>query len=665
MNRSRHVVSSAKSILSCLLLASCFTSPVWAAKDDATETTKAANKAVLDALPFNDTQDFKDADKGFIAPLPNNGVIKMDDGTPIWDISQFNFVIDKDAPETTNPSLWRQLQLLAKSGLYEVAPKIYQVRGNDLTNLTFIEGDKGVAIVDPNISAEAAKYGLDLYREHRGDKPVVAVIYTHSHIDHFGGVRGVVDEADVKSGKVKIVAPEGFVEEAVSENVFAGNAMTRRAGYMYGNLIEKGPKGGLGTGLGLSTSTGTPTLIEPTDIISSDDQTLEIDGLTYEFMMAPGSEAPAEMLFYIPQLKALCPAEDVNHTMHNLYSLRGAKVRDAKRWSSYIHAVIGRWGNDADVMFAPHHWPTWGNDNIVDQLKKQRDLYKYTNDQTLRLANQGYNMVEAAEMVKLPPELANYWGNRGYYGSLNHNVKAVWNFYLGWFDGNPSRLHPLPSAEAGKKFVEYMGGADAIMSKAQKDFDAGNYRWVAQVLDKLVSAQPDNQKAKNMLADALVQMGYQSENGPWRNFYLSGAKELRDGVKELPMPNTSSPDIVSSMSTEMFLDFLAIHVDGDKAAGKKIYINMTMADMDKTYGVTLENGVLNYYTAALDDADLTINITREEFNDIILGAASLKDKVKSGDATLEGDESKFDELMSVMVTFDPWWPIMTPKEAKM
>ncbi len=647
------------------LVCSVTSGGLMAAQDEATETTKAANEKVLETLPFSDKQDFKDTDKGFIAPIPNDGVIKGKDGKPVWDLSQFSFAIDSEAPATANPSLWRQLQLLLKTGLYEVTPRIYQVRNNDLTNISFIEGDTGIIVVDPNISAETAKAGLELYREHRGDKPVVAVIYTHSHIDHFGGVRGVADGDAVKAGKIKIIAPEGFTEEAVSENVFAGNTMSRRAGYMYGNLIDKGPKGGLGTGLGLSTSTGTPTLIEPTDIINDENHTLKIDGLTFEFMMAPGSEAPAEMLFYIPELKALCPAEDVNHTMHNLYTLRGAKVRDARAWSGYIDAALQRWGDKAEVLFAPHHWPTWGQDKIVEQFKKQRDLYKYLNDQTLRLANQGYNMVEAAEMVELPPELGEYWPNRGYYGSLNHNVKAVWNFYLGWFDGNAARLHPLPPTEAGKKFVDYMGGADAIIQKAKKDYDAGEYRWVAQVLDKLVMAQPDNQKAKDLMADALTQLGYQAENGQWRNFYLTGAKELRNGVKELPVTNTSSPDIVGSMTIPMYLDFVAIHVDGMKAAGKKISMNFSLTDTKEDYSVTLENGVLNYHKKLLDDADLTIKTTREDFNDVLLGKTTLKDMVGSGEASLDGDSAKFDEFRSVLVEFDPWWPVMTPKKAAM
>lgn len=636
-----------------------------AAGNAASDATAQANQALLDELPFDDKADFENVAKGFIAPLPNNGQVKNDNGDVVWDAGQFDFATDKEAPDTVNPSLWRQLQLLSTPGLYEVTPKIHQVRGADLSVITFIEGDTGVIVIDPCISAETAKMAYDLYQEHVGEKPVTAVIHTHSHVDHFGGVRGVVDEADVKAGKVKIIAPAGFVEEAVSENVYAGNHMSRRAGYMYGNLLDKGPQGSLGTGLGLSTSTGTVTLIQPTDTVTETGQKMTIDGLEFDFLMAPGTEAPAEMHFYIPELKALTAAENATHTMHNLYTLRGAKVRSASAWSGYLHDTIEEWGDEVEVLYAPHHWPTWGNENVVNHLKKQRDLYKYINDQTLRLANQGYNMYEAAEMIELPDELAHYWANRGYYGSVNHNVKATWNYYLGFFDGNPARLHPLPPVEAGDKFVEYMGGAEAVIEKAMGDYDEGNYRWVAQVLDKVVMAEPDNQRAKDLLADALEQMGYQAESGPWRNFYLSGAKELRNGVKVLPMPNTASPDVVASMPLEMFFDYLAIQIDGHKAAGKTMMMNFALSDTDEDYGVALENGVLNYYDEPFDNADVSISMARADLNDVLAGQSSIKDKVDAGDATLDGDADTFDEFRSLLVKFDPWWPIVTPKEEAM
>ena len=625
----------------------------------ASEATVAANAAVLKELPFQDTLDFQDAMRGFIASLPNNGAITSDDGRAVWDLSRFQFAKDQSAPATVNPSLWRQLQLLAIGGLFEVTPSIYQVRGADLSNITFIEGKTGIIVMDPCISVETAKAGFDLYRKHRGNKQVVAVIYTHSHLDHFGGVRGVVDEKDVKAGKVRIVAPEHFVEEAVSENVLAGNHMRRRASYMNGKLVPPGPVGMVGAGLGLTTPNGMSTLIEPTNVITKTGQTLTIDGLTFEFLMAPGSEAPAEMHFYIPELKALTAAENANHTLHNLYTLRGAKVRDARAWASYLDQTIERWGDKAEVLYGPHHWPTWGNARIVHHLKKQRDVYKYLNDQTLRLANHGYNMVEAAEMIDLPRELGQYWASRGTYGSVSHDVKAVWTYYLGYWDGNPTRLQPLPPIDAGKKYVEYMGGAGAVIRKARRDYEAGNYRWVAQVLDQVVSADPSNQEAKNLLADALEQMGYQAESGPWRNFYLTGAKELREGVKKLPAPQTASLEIIRSMPIEMCFDYLAVRLNGPKSEGKHIAINVSLPDSKQQYGLVLENAVL-HTGKPVKQPDVTLTIARASLNDIILGQATLAKKLESGDAKVEGNRAQLDTLLSLLDTFEFWWNVSTP-----
>jgi alkyl sulfatase BDS1-like metallo-beta-lactamase superfamily hydrolase len=625
----------------------------------ASAATVAANAAVLRELPFQDKQDFQDAMRGFIAPLPNNGAITSDDGRAVWDLSRFQFAKDQPAPATVNPSLWRQLQLLSIGGLFEVTPRIYQVRGGDLSNITFIEGKTGIIVMDPCISVETAKAGLDLYHKHRGNRPVVAVVYTHSHIDHFGGVRGVLDEKDVKAGKVRIIAPEHFVEEAVSENVVAGNHMQRRASYMFGKLISPGPVGMLGAGLGLTTPNGMSTLIEPTDVITKTGQTLTIDGLTFEFLLAPGSEAPAEMHFYVPELRALTAAENANHTLHNLYTLRGAKVRDARGWASYLDQTIERWGDQAEVLYGPHHWPTWGQARIVDHLKKQRDMYKYLNDQTLRLANHGYNMVEAAEMINPPRELGQHWANRGTYGSVSHDVKAVWTYYLGYLDGNPARLEPLPPIDAGKKYVEYMGGASAVIQKARKDYEAGNYRWVAQVLDQVVSADPSNQEAKNLLADALEQMGYQAESGPWRNFYLTGAKELREGVKKLPVPRTTRADIIRSMPIEMLFDYLAVRLNGPKSDGKNISINLNLPDSKQQYALVLENAVL-HTSKPVKQPDAILTIARASLNDIILGQATLAEKLESGNVKVEGNKAHLDTLLSLLDTFEFWWNVSTP-----
>ena len=496
----------------------------------AAAATKQANDALYKQLPFSDNTDFTNAHKGFIAALPTE-VIKGEQGNVIWNPQQYNFVKEGEkAPDTVNPSLWRQSQLINISGLFEVTEGVYQIRNLDLSNMTIIEGKEGITVVDPLVSAETAKVGMDLYYKNRGNKPVVAVIYTHSHVDHYGGVRGVVDEADVKSGKVKIYAPSGFMEAAVAENIMAGNVMSRRASYMYGNLLKPDATGQVGAGLGTTTSAGTVTLIAPTNIIEKDGQKETIDGLTYDFMLAPGSEAPSEMLWYIEEKKLIESAEDVTHTLHNTYSLRGAKIREPLPWSKYINAAIVRWGDKAEIIMAQHHWPTWGNENVVNLLKSQRDLYRYINDQTLRMANEGLTRDEIAAKFKLPDSLANTWANRGYYGSVSHDVKATYVLYLGWFDGNPATLDELPPEEAAKKFVDYMGGADAILKKAKEDYNQGNYRWVAQVVSKIVFADPGNLEARNLEADALEQLGYQAESGPWRNFYLTGAQELRNGV---------------------------------------------------------------------------------------------------------------------------------------
>ncbi|QFT55289.1 alkyl/aryl-sulfatase [Microbulbifer sp. THAF38] len=622
--------------------------------------TKKENHAVLKELPFANRQDFADVKRGFIAPLPNNGIINNKKGNPVWNLEAFQFANDQQAPDTANPSLWRQLQLISQGGLYEVIPRIYQVRSADLSNITFIEGDSGVIVMDPLISAETAKAALDLYREHRGNKPIVAVIYTHSHVDHYGGVRGVVNEEEIKAGRVKVIAPKDFLIEAVSENVFAGNHMARRASFMYGNLLPKDPKGTLGAGLGLETSTGTVTLIEPTDTISKTGETRKIDGLTFEFLMAPGSEAPAEMHFYIPELKALTAAENATHTLHNLYTLRGAKVRNARAWSRYLNETLQRWGGQVEVLFAPHHWPTWGQENVINHLKKQRDLYKYLNDQTLRLANHGYNMVQTAELMKLPPELSQYWANRGYYGSVNHDTRAVWNYYLGFFDGNPARLYPMPPTAVGKKYVQYMGGAANVIKQAKRDYEAGEYRWVAEVLDKLVSAEPNNRAARDLLANALEQMGYQQENGTWRNFFLSGAKELRHGIERFPVPLTASADTIRSMPTVLIFDYLGIRLNGPKATGKQIAINITLPDVKEEYSLVLENAVLNY-GAPVEKPQSTVTINRSDLNDIILGTSTIQKKKDSNALKIDGDRDQLRVLLSLMDKFDFWWNLVTPE----
>ena len=628
---------------------------------DATAQTKSANDALYGQLPFTDKTDFMNAHKGFIAPLPSE-LIKGKQGNVVWDPQQYAFIKEGEkAPDTVNPSLWRQSQLINIGGLFQVTDGVYQIRNLDLSNMTIMEGKAGITVIDPLVSAETAKVGMDLYYKNRGKRPVVAVIYTHSHVDHYGGVRGVIDEADVKSGKVKVYAPAGFMKEAVSENIMAGNAMSRRASYMYGNLLKPDAKGQVGAGLGTTTSAGTVTLIEPTNYITHTGQKEVIDGLTYDFMMAPGSEAPSEMLWYVEEKGMIEAAEDVTHTLHNTYSLRGAKIRDPLAWSKYINDVIGRWGGKANIIIAQHHWPTWGNENVVKLMKSQRDMYRYINDQTLRMANQGLTRDEIAANFKLPSGLEKSWASRGYYGSVSHDVKATYVFYLGWFNGNPATLNELPPVDAAKKYVDYMGGADAIMQKAKTDYAQGNYRWVAQVTNNIVFADPSNKEARNLEADALEQMGYQAESGPWRNFYLTGAQELRNGVVKGATPNTASPDTVKAMSPEMFFDYLAVHINGEKAANAQAVFNVDLGADGGKYKLELENGVLNHSAdAQASNADASITLNRATLNKIILKEESLKQAEEKGDVQISGNHAKLDEFLGYLDSFDFWFNMVTP-----
>lgn len=628
----------------------------------ATLVTQAIHQELQRTLPFDDVRDFEEAARGFIAPLANGGVIHADDGRVVWDLTRFGFITDDaPAPVTVNPSLWRQSQLVVKGGLYKVVDRLYQVRTADLSNITFIEGDSGLIVADPLISVETAKAALELYFEHRPRRPVVAVLISHSHVDHFGGIRGVIDEDDVHAGRVMVVAPEGFMEAALAENVLAGNVMTRRASYMYGNLVPPGPAGNVGSGLGVSTSSGTVTLIPPTHLITHTGQTLTIDGLDFEFLMAPDSEAPAEMHWYISQLKALTAAENCSHTLHNVYTLRGAAGRNAQAWSKYLNDSLDRWGHEAEVMYGMHHWPSWGSERIAEMLEKGRDGYRYLHDQTLRLANHGYGPVEIAEMVAFPPELASHWAMRGYYGSVNHNVKGIYNKYLGWFDGNPATLHPLPPEEASAKYVAIMGGADAVVAAGKRAFDAGEYRWVAELVRHVVFAQPDHAAGRELLADALEQMGYQAESGPWRNFFLSGALELRQGVQKRQLPSTASPDIVRAMPLDMFFDYLAVRLNGPRAAGKAITINWQFTDSGEQAVLKLSNAALSHSLGRQDDgADATLALTRTVLSDVMLGVTNFEQEIANGAIALTGDAASLVELMSLLDTFEFWFNLVTP-----
>lgn len=629
---------------------------------DATGFTEKANRELFghEHLDWNDEQDWEDARKGFIAGL-EPPVITDAEGRPVWDLGQYAFLEEESAPATVNPSLWRQARLNMLHGLFKVADNIYQVRGYDLSVMSVIETDTGYIVIDPLISAETASASMELVYEHLGRKPVHAMIYTHSHIDHWGGVRGVISEEDVKAGKVMVIAPEGFTEAAVSENVMAGNAMSRRAYFMYGSLLPKGPRGQVDAGLGKTISNGTTTLIEPTVIIDKTPTELEVDGVKIVFQNTPDTEAPAEMQFYFPQFRALCMAENCTHNLHNLYTLRGAQVRDAKNWAHYINEAIELFAEKTDVVFASHHWPTWGRDRCLEFLSKQRDMYKYLHDEVLRLANHGLTMLEVAEQIELPQGLARSWYNRGYYGTVNHNAKAIYQKYLGWFDGNPANLHPLPPEQAGRRYVEFMGGAEAIISRAREAYEKGEYRWVAQVLNHLVFAEPDNREARELEAEALEQLGYQAESGPWRNFYLSGAMELRGGVAPGKQAESAGGAVITAMGIEMIFDYMAVRLNGPKAEGVSISVGIDLTDAGRYYLLTVANGVLNYSSLKGESApDAELTLTRAALDDVLLKRATVQDKLSSGEIAIEGDPGKLAEMFGLMDEFEPWFNITTP-----
>lgn len=619
-----------------------------------TAVIEAAHAEHLNELPFDDTRDFADADRGFIDAL-RPCVVTAADGRVVWDNDVYDF-LGGDAPTSVHPSLWRQSELAAKQGLYEVVEGIYQVRGLDLSNISFIEGDTGVIVIDPLISTETAAAALALYRAHRGDRAVSAVIYTHSHVDHFGGVLGVTTQAEVDSGTVVVIAPEGFTEHAVQENVYAGTAMTRRASYMYGTVLARGPRGQVGCGLGQNTSVGEIALVVPTLDISSTGETHTIDGVEIEFQMAPGTEAPAEMHFYFPKFRALCMAENATHNLHNLLTLRGALVRDPHGWAGYLTEAIEAFADRTDVVFASHHWPTWGKDRIVEFLSLQRDLYAYLHDQTLRQLNQGYTGIEIAEHFQMPPALQDAWHAHGYYGSVSHNVKAVYQRYMGWFDGNPARLWQHPPETIAPRYVEAMGGIDRVVEIAREAFDGGDFRWAATLLDHAIFTDEQHPDARELYADTLEQLAYGAENATWRNFFLSGATELRDGSFGTAT-STTSPSMVSQLTPEQMFDSFAISVDGPRAWDLELAIDVTFADVSTNYRLTLRNGVLVHRKTAADPATAGATVTLASKLRLLAFAAG--DTTSPG-LDVTGDAEALPSLLAVLDRPDPEFNIVTP-----
>jgi alkyl sulfatase BDS1-like metallo-beta-lactamase superfamily hydrolase len=623
---------------------------------------QARNNAVLSKLPFADRADFEDVARGFIASLPD-ALVRGPSGNVVWSQKDFAF-LEKDAPDSVNPSLWRQAQLNHSHGLFKVVDGLYQIRGFDISNMTLIEGNTGLIVVDPLLSVETASAALNLYYQHRPRKPVVAVIYTHSHADHWGGVKGVTNEGDVASGKVAILAPEGFLEYAVSENVIAGNAMRRRGLYQFGPLLPKGERGQVDAGLGKTVSLGRTSLIPPTDIIRKSVEKRVIDGIEIVFALAPATEAPAELYMYYPRFKVLNMAEIATHNFHNLLPLRGTEVRDGLAWSKYLNEALNVFGDNTDTVIAQHHWPVFGGERVQDFLKSQRDLYKYVHDQTVRLMNHGFTAPEIAERLELPPSLANSWENRDYYGTVRHNAKAIYQKYLGWYDDNPANLDPLPPVEASKKYVAYMGGADAVIRRAREDFRNGEYRFVAEIANKLVFADPGNQEARDLAADAYEQLGYLAESATWRSAYLYGAYELRHGAAKVGRGPALNPETVRSIPTAMLFDFLGVQLNGPRADGKHIVINWNFSDSQSSFVLTLEHAALTHLANKhVADADISLILTRDALNEIVLRRATIADAIQSGQIKVVGDVGKAVELFSLFDTFNPNFEIVEPKKS--
>jgi len=628
---------------------------------DASASVVARHAAVLQELPFSDTRDFEEASRGFLGSI-DHAKIMSETGRVVWSLEPYGFLSTADAPPTVDPSLWRQSRLNMHHGLFEVLPGVYQVRGLDIANMTLIEGDRGVIVVDTLTSIEGARAAMELYFQHRGKRKVAAVIFTHTHTDHWGGARGVLDGETLAKAGVPIIAPNLFMEHAVSENIIAGPAMLRRAQYQFGPFLAKGPRGQVDCGLGKSMAAGSVALIRPTDLILETGDRRTIDGVEFEFQMAPNSEAPAEMHFFVPRYKLLNLAENCTHNFHNLLPFRGADVRDALAWSKYLGEALQMWGGKADAMCGQHHWPVWGRDRVDTMIRQQRDLYKFAHDQTIRLMNHGLTASEIAETIKLPASLDGAWHARGYYGHIRHNVKAIYQKYLGWYDANPANLDPLPPVESGRKYVEYMGGAEAILDRAAKDFAKGEFRFVAQALSHLVFAEPDNQRARAMLADTFEQLGYVAESATWRNAYLFGAQELRQGMPKAPVRPPMPRETLAALRTGQLWDVLGVRLNGPKAEGKRIVLNWSFTDTSETFILNLENCALTYVAGAqAAEADAGFTLARSTLDEVIAKQTTFPEAASGGRIKFTGNPTKLGELMALMDEFPRMFEIIEPK----
>ncbi|MFT4822611.1 MAG: alkyl sulfatase BDS1-like metallo-beta-lactamase superfamily hydrolase [Halioglobus sp.] len=650
----------------CLLLAltGCERSSYDSAADEQghsapTQATIEANRAVLDQLPFENKQDFEDAERGLVARMP---ILKVENarGEPIWNMSDYDF-IQGEAPPSVNPSLWRQASLNNIHGLFKVADGLYQLRGFDLANISIIEGKSGWIVVDPGTATETAAAAWEFASKHLDNKPIVSIIFTHSHIDHFGGVLGLLRASGTDPADVRIIAPKGFMEEATSENVLASATMGRRSVYMYGKQLARSERGHVGSGLGKSPAYGSVSIAQPTELIDHTPQEKTIDGVRFTFQYTPESEAPAELMFYLPEHKALCGAEVVSRNMHNIYTLRGAKVRDALKWSNYIDEALTLFG-EAEVYFGSHHWPMWDKERINTFLKQQRDTYKYIHDQTMRLAAQGHTPGEIAEEIEMPESLRSNFSNRGYYGTLRHNARAVYQGYFGWYDGNPANLNPLPQVQSAKRYVKLMGGREQVLAQAQLSFDAGEYRWVAELLNKLVFAEPENKEAKALLARNYDQLGYQAESGPWRDVYLTGAYELRHGVGSDSVVNAADAlGLLKKTPLPQFFDAMAVMLNGPDADGTEMTINLVFSDINENYSLYIENAVLHHRSGlAQGDVSATITLTHELFLKMLTGQAGLKDTIMGDDLEIAGSRLDLLKFFSLIEFATGTFNIVTP-----